>query len=93
MLSVPVRSTRNQSRLLECLVESLQSYIIGGWDYVTDRRNLLMVACPISVSLCDAVSSVAIRGCHEHPYSTKTLDKRAEKSSNFFKVLSELVIV
>lgn len=69
-------------------VESLQSYNVGGWDYITELKSFVDNGMSGSTFI-DAVSGIVNRGCHNPPCQTGDVDGKAERSSNFFKVLAE----
>lgn len=69
-------------------VESLQSYNVGGWDYVTELQKFVDNGMTGN-SFIDSVSGIVNRGCHNPPCATGDVDGKADRSSNFFKVLTE----
>jgi len=73
-------------------VESLQSYNVGGWDYITELQNFVDNGMSGN-SFIDAVSGIVNRGCHDPPCATGDVDGKADRSSNFYKVLAELDVV
>jgi len=72
---------------------SLQSYSIGDWDYITQLRNFVDNGM-IGNHFIDAVSGIVNRGCHNPPCASGNaghdVDGMVERSSNFLKVLKEL---
>jgi hypothetical protein len=68
-------------------VESLQSYNVGGWDYITELKKYVDGGM-IGNSFIDAVSGIVNRGCHNPPCMTGDVDGREERSANFHKVLT-----
>jgi hypothetical protein len=43
-------------------------------------------------SFIDAVSGIVNRGCHNPPCATGDVDGKADRSTNFYKVLAEFDI-
>eukprot|EP00804_Cyclotella_cryptica_P020847 CCRYP_011468-RA/>CCRYP_011468-RA protein AED:0.39 eAED:0.39 QI:0/0/0/1/0.33/0.25/4/0/258 len=70
-------------------VESLQSYLIEGWDYITELKKVVDGGMEGN-GFIDAVSGIVNRGCHNPPCATGDVDGKYERSTNFFKVLAEL---
>ena len=68
-------------------VESVQSYNVGGWDYITELKKFVDNGMS-GTSFIDAVSGIVNRGCHNPPCSTGDVDGKWERSSNFNKVLT-----
>lgn len=73
-------------------VESLQSYSVNGWDYITELHEFVDNGLSGNAFI-DAVSGIVNRGCHDPPCATGDVDGKADRSSNFFKVLTEFGIV
>jgi hypothetical protein len=73
-------------------VESLQSYNVGGWDYISELHKFVDDGMSGN-NFIDAVSGIVNRGCHDPPCATGDVDGKADRSSNFYKVLSELDLV
>jgi len=73
-------------------VESLQSYNVGGWDYITELQKFVDGGMSGN-SFIDSVSGIVNRGCHDPPCATGDVDGKADRSSNFYKVLTELGVV
>jgi predicted chitinase len=72
-------------------VESLQSYNVGGWDYITELKKYVDNGMSGN-SFIDAVSGIVNRGCHNPPCATGDVDGKADRSTNFYKVLAEFDI-
>jgi len=68
-------------------VESLQSYTVGGWDYITELKKYVDGGM-IGNSFIDAVSGIVNRGCHNPPCMAGDVDGREDRSANFRKVLT-----
>eukprot|EP00569_Conticribra_weissflogii_P000939 CAMPEP_0171353700 /NCGR_PEP_ID=MMETSP0878-20121228/44328_1 /TAXON_ID=67004 /ORGANISM="Thalassiosira weissflogii, Strain CCMP1336" /LENGTH=590 /DNA_ID=CAMNT_0011859655 /DNA_START=272 /DNA_END=2042 /DNA_ORIENTATION=- len=67
-------------------MESVQTYNVDGWDYLTELRSFVEGGMT-GTSFIDAVSGIVNRGCHNPPCGTGELDGRMERSDNFNKVL------
>jgi predicted chitinase len=74
-------------------VESLQSYSVGGWDYITELRSFVDNGMSDRNQFIDAVSGIVNRGCHNPPCASGGVDGLAERASNFQKVLEVLEII
>jgi hypothetical protein len=68
-------------------VESVQSYDVGGWNYITELKKFVDNGMS-DTRFIDAVSGIVNRGCHNPPCSTGDVDGKWERSSNFYKVLT-----
>ena len=68
-------------------VESLQGYNVGGWDYITELKKFVDTGMSGNYFV-DAVSGIVNRGCHNPPCATGDVDGKADRSSNFYKVLT-----
>ena len=73
------------------LVESLQSYNVGGWNYIDELKKYVDNGMSGN-SFIDAVSGIVNRGCHDPPCATGDVDGKADRATNFYKVLSEFDI-
>ena len=72
-------------------VESLQSYSVDGWDYIIELKKYVDNGM-VGASFIDAVSGIVNRGCHNPPCKTGDVDGKADRSTNFYKVLAEFDI-
>jgi hypothetical protein len=72
-------------------VESLQSYNVGGWNYIDELHKFVDNGMSGN-SFIDAVSGIVNRGCHDPPCATGDVDGKADRSNNFYKVLAEFDI-
>jgi len=72
-------------------VESLQSYNVGGWNYIDELKKYVDNGMSGN-SFIDAVSGIVNRGCHDPPCATGDVDGKADRATNFYKVLSEFDI-
>ena len=70
-------------------IESLQSYNVGGWDYITELKKYVDNGMADN-SFIDAVSGIVNRGCHNPPCAAGPVDGGFERSENFKKVLSTI---
>jgi len=70
-------------------VESLQSYSVGDWDYITELKKFVDDGMSGN-KFIDAVSGIVNRGCHNPPCASGGVDGAHERSQNFLKVLTEL---
>lgn len=73
-------------------VEELQSYNVGGWNYIKELQKFVDGGMKGS-SFIDAVSGIVNRGCHDPPCAAGPVDGLSDRSSNFSKVLKELKLV
>jgi len=73
-------------------VESLQSYDVDGWNYITELHKFVDSGFR-GTSFIDSVSGIVNRGCHSPPCETGDVDGKTERSGNFAKVLKTLSIV
>lgn len=69
-------------------VESLQSYNSGGWNYINELQKWVDGGM-VGNSFIDSVSGIVNRGCHNPPCAAGAVDGQFERSTNFWKVLSE----
>jgi hypothetical protein len=72
-------------------VESLQSYDVGGWNYIAELEKFVDGGMKGN-DFIDAVSGIVNRGCHNPPCATGDVDGKSERASNFFKVITEFGI-
>jgi hypothetical protein len=72
-------------------VESLQSYDVGGWNYIAELEKFVDGGMKGN-DFIDAVSGIVNRGCHNPPCATGDVDGKSDRASNFFKVISEFGI-
>jgi len=70
-------------------VESLQSYSVDGWDYITELKKFVDNGM-LGDQFINAVSGIVNRGCHNPPCATGNVDGGSKRASNFQKVLTEL---
>ena len=70
-------------------IESLQSYNVGGWDYITELKKYVDDGMADN-SFIDAVSGIVNRGCHNPPCAAGPVDGGFERSENFKKVMTTL---
>ena len=73
-------------------VESLQGYNVGGWDYITELKKFVDNGMSGNYFV-DGVSGIVNRGCHNPPCATGDVDGNADRSSNFYKVLTEFGMI
>ena len=73
-------------------VESLQSYNVDGWDYISELKKFVDKGMSGN-SFIDSVSGIVNRGCHKPPCATGDVDGKYERSSNFLKVLTEFDLI
>ncbi len=73
-------------------VESVQSYNVGGWDYMSELKKFVDNGLQGN-DFIDAISGIVNRGCHNPPCGTGDLDGGPERAQNFVKVLKELELV
>lgn len=69
-------------------VESLQSYNVGGWDYITELKKFVDNGMS-GDNFINAVSGIVNRGCHNPPCASGGVDGMFDRSSNFNKILKE----
>ena len=76
-----------------CWAESLQSYNVAGTTYIDDLKQYVDSGRANSFndanSFIDAVSAIVNRGCHDPPCATGDVVGKADRATNFYKVLSE----
>jgi hypothetical protein len=69
-------------------VESVQSYNVDGWDYITKLHEYVDGGF-VDTSFIDAVSGIVNRGCHNPPCGTLgTVDGNSDRRENFRKVMA-----
>lgn len=73
-------------------VESLQSYSVGGWDYIDELKQFVDNGMTGN-HFIDAVSGIVNRGCHNPPCASGGVDGGSERASNFLKVLTKLSLL
>ena len=74
-------------------VEELQSYNVGGWNYITELKKFVDGGMKDGNSFINAVSGIVNRGCHNPPCAAGPVDGESDRSSNFLKVMRELKLV
>jgi len=68
-------------------VESLQSYNVGGWNYIDELHKFVDNGISDGNKFIDAVSGIVNRGCHNPPCASGGVDGAHERAQNFDKVL------
>ncbi len=66
-------------------VEWLQSYNVGGWDYISELKKFWGKGLQ-GDDFVDAVNGIVNRDCHNPPCRTVDLDGGPERAQNFLKV-------
>jgi predicted chitinase len=74
-------------------VEELQSYNVGGWNYITELKKFVDGGMQDGNSFINAVSGIVNRGCHNPPCAAGPVDGESDRSSNFLKVMKEFKLV
>jgi len=84
-------SLTNFTEPLFC-VTSLQSYSVGGWDYMTELHKFVDGGMQGN-EFIDAASGIVNRGCHNPPCATGDVDGKSDRRDNFYKVLNTLQVL
>ena len=74
-------------------VEELQSYNVGGWNYITELKKFVDGGMQDGNNFINAVSGIVNRGCHNPPCAAGPVDGESDRSSNFLKVMKEFKLV